>query len=183
MGDQKPHCNRSLPAAAGSSKSNCYRCGRGHLSSECPCKGYVCHSCKKKGQLSKMCRKKGKGNKPKDEQAKVLTDKDDNPMHHVESGSNKPYKAVINVNGNSLAKEIDTGASVSVIGKEKSIKEVMLTVELQKTSVNLKTYTGQSIAVLGSALVPVEYNGQTLNLYPSRWTASAWMRLVCCSPP
>ena len=36
--------------------------------------------------------------------------------------------------------------------------------ELQKTSVNLKTYTGQLIAVLGSALVPVEYNGQTLNL-------------------
>ena len=96
----------------------------------------------------------------------MLTDEDDDPMHRVESGSRKPYKAVINVNGNSLPMEIDTGASVSVIGKQtfESIKEGMSTMELQKTSVNLKTYTGQSIAVLGSALVPVEYNGQTVNL-------------------
>ena len=162
VGDQKPYRNKSPPAAAG----KCYRCGRGHLSSECPCREYVCHFCKKKGHLSKMCRKKGKGNKPKHVQAKVLTDEDDDPMHRVESGSRKPYKAVINVNGNSSPMEIDTGALVSVIGKQtfESIKEGMSTVELQKTSVNLKTYTGQSIAVLGSALVPVAYNGQTLNL-------------------
>ena len=127
VGDQKPHRNKLPPAAAGSSKSKCYRCGRGHLSSQCPCREYVCHCCKKKGHLSKMCRKKGKGNKPKDKQAKVLTDEDDDPMHRVESGSHKPYKAVINVNGNSLPMEIDMEALVSVIGKEtfESIKEEM----------------------------------------------------------
>jgi hypothetical protein len=124
VGDQKPHRNKSPPAAAGSSKSKCYRCGRGHLSSQCPCREYVVS---KKGHPSKMCRKKGKGNKPKDKQAKVLTDEDDDPMHRVESGSRKPYKAVINVNGNSLPMEIDTEALVSVIGKEtfESIKEEM----------------------------------------------------------
>ena len=169
--DQRPqrgNHNKSPPAAAGGSdKKSCYRCGGGHLASKCPCREYVCHSCKKKGHLSKMCRKKGKGSKPKkEEEAKVLVDEDADTMDHVESGSRKPYRTVVNVNGTSLPMEIDTGASVSVIGKQtfESLRKGVSTLELQSTAVNLKTYTGESIAVLGSVLVAVEYRGQTLNL-------------------
>ena len=167
--DQRPqrsNHNKSPPAAAGGGdKKSCYRCGGGHLASECPCREYVCHSCKKKGHLSKMCRKKGKGSKPKEE-AKVLVDKDANVMDHVESGSRKPYRTVVNINGTSLSMEIDMGASVLVIGKQifETLQKGVSTLELQSTAVNLRTYTGESIAVLGSVLVPVEYSGQTLNL-------------------
>ena len=46
----------------------------------------------------------------------------------------------------------------------KNIKEGKSTVELQETITQLQTYTKESIPVLGSALVPVEHNGQSLTL-------------------
>ena len=96
----------------------------------------------------------------------MLVDEDADAMDHVESGSHKPYRTVINVNGTSLPMEIDMGALVSVIGKQtfESLQKGVSTLELQSTAVNLKTYTGESITVLGSVLVPEEYSGQTLNL-------------------
>ena len=56
--------------------------------------------------------------------------------------------------------EIDTGASVLVIGK-KTFESLQKGVN---STINFKTYTGESIAVLESVLVPVEYSGQTLHL-------------------
>ena len=44
------------------------------------------------------------------------------------------------------------------------IKEGKLTVELEKTSTRLQTYTKEAIPVVGSVLVPVEHNGQSLTL-------------------
>ena len=81
-------------------------------------------------------------------------------MHLVESESHKPYKASVNVNGKLLSMEI---ASVSVVGKETfdKNKRGVSSIKLQETPITLKTYTGQQIALLGSAPVPVE---QTLNL-------------------
>ena len=166
VGQQKPQVNPRNNSPPGN-RSKCYRCGGGHLASVCPCREFVCHFCKKKGHLAKVCRKKGKANKSKSEQANAVTDDEgEEAMHHVKFRSNKPYRVVVNVNGNSLSMEIDTGASVSVVGKEtfETIRVGVSTLKLQKTSVHLKTYTGQSVAVLGSALVPVEHNGQALNL-------------------
>ena len=159
--------NQSQPAAtAGSQK--CYRCGGKHLATVCPCREFVCHSCKKKGHLAKMCRRKGRGSnsKPKHEQTNIVEDRDDAVMHHVDSGSHKPYRVSVNVNGKALSMEIDTGASVSVVGKETFdlIQRGVSSIRLQETPVTLKTYTGQQIALLGSVLVPVEYKGQTCNL-------------------
>ena len=155
-----------------SAKLQCYRCGGKHHPSSCPCKEFVCHFCKKKGHLAKMCRKK---NRSKAEQTNTVTEEEtqtsgdqdqEYTMFHVRSGPSKPYKAVVKANGNSISMEIDTGASVSVVGEDtfETIRKGESTVELQKTSVRLQTYTGEAITVLGSALVPVEHNGQTLTL-------------------
>ena len=62
--------------------------------------------------------------------------------------------------------EIDTGASVSLVGEGtfKDIRDGKLTVELQETSTQLQTYTKEAIPVPGSAQVPVEHNGHSLTL-------------------
>ena len=62
--------------------------------------------------------------------------------------------------------EIDTGASVSVISEEtfQAIQRGDQPLQLQKTSVQLRTYTGEAIPVSGSVRVPVEHSGQSLTL-------------------
>ena len=160
---------RNSPPA---SQSECYRCGGEHAAATCRCKEFLCHYCKKKGHLAKVCRKKAK---MKAEQANSVTEKDTpegdqlseySAMFQVSSRRNKPYRTTINVNGYPLLMEIDTGASVSVVGEDsfKKITEGRLTVQLQETSTQLQTYTKESITVLGSALVPVEHNGESLTL-------------------
>ena len=149
--------------------SECYRCGGNHTAAACHCREFLCHFCKKKGHLAKMCRQKLKSMK---EQAKFVTESDTptsgeySALFQVTSGRNKPYRITINVNGKPLLMEIDTGASVSVVGEGtfNNIREGKSTVELQKASTQLQTYTREEISVLGSVMVPVEHNGQSLTL-------------------
>ena len=87
-------------------------------------------------------------------------------MFHVRAGPAKPYRVVVKINGKTLSMEVDTGASVSVVGKEtfEFIRDGLTTLEIQQSSVRLRTYTGEAIDILGLVLVPVEHNGQTANL-------------------
>lgn len=119
--------------------------------------------------MAKVCRRK---NKRKVEQTHAVAveqvqteDHQDQEytMFHVQSGPNKPYKTVVQTKGKPLSMEIDTGASVYVVGEEMP-QEGQSTLELQKSTVWLRTYTGELITVGGSALIPVEHNGQRLAL-------------------
>ena len=97
----------------------CHRCGGKHHPAQCTFKGYECHYCKKKVHLAKVCRKKAK-DQDKPEQAHVISktateDEGEYTMFHVSTGSSKPFKPMVKVNGIPLTMEIDTGASVSII--------------------------------------------------------------------
>ena len=81
-------------------------------------------------------------------------------LFHVLSG---PYEVTISVNGNPRRMEIDTGASVSV-ETFNAIRKGEKPMEIQKSSVRLQSYTWGRIPVLGSVLVPVQHNSQTLTL-------------------
>ena len=123
-----------------------------------------------------MCRKKLQNSRI--ERANVVTEepvKDEEPggdrgeeytLFQIRAGQYKPFQASIKVNGKPVAMEIDTGASVTVVGEDtfKTIQEGDSSVELQRTTVRLRTYTGETIPVQGSALVPVQHNGQSLTL-------------------
>ena len=87
-------------------------------------------------------------------------------MFQIRAGQYKPFQASIKVNGKPVAMEIDTGASVTVVGEDtfKTIQEGDSSVELQRTTVRLRTYTGEAIPVQGSALVTVQHNGRSLTL-------------------
>ncbi len=63
------------------------------------------------------------------------------------------------VNGQPLTMEVDTGAGVS-IAPESLMETLQPPVELQKTNIVLKTYTGQPVPVRGSISVDVDYGEQ-----------------------
>ena len=56
--------------------------------------------------------------------------------------------------------EVDIGAAVYVISEE-TYKELFMNLSLKKASVNLKTYTGERIPVLGEIEVEVTYQDQS----------------------
>ena len=165
---RKPRNNAPRQRGSNTSPPGCYRCGGNHQPTTCPCRAYTCHYCK----IAKVCQKKARGNQNQ-EQAHSVRDQDapgDNSqeyvLHHVGSGARDPYQAFIKMNGHPVQMEIDTGASVSVVGEEifKAIQRGVKPLELQKSSVQLRTYTGDEIPVRGSVLVPVEHHGQDLTL-------------------
>ena len=69
----------------------------------------------------------------------------------------------VNVNGQAISMEFDTGASISIASREtfEQIREGELHLELEQPTIRLQTYTGESIKVCGSMVVKVTHNGQT----------------------
>ena len=60
--------------------------------------------------------------------------------------------------------EVDTGASLSIVS-EHTYNELFLVLgPLTPSNVNLVTYTGEKLKVLGSLNVQVQYNSQCLTL-------------------
>ena len=59
--------------------------------------------------------------------------------------------------------ELDTGAAVSLISQE-TWQSRLHKIPLKETDVRLKTYTGESIKVLGEAMVTVVYGEQEAKL-------------------
>ena len=63
------------------------------------------------------------------------------------------------VEGHTLTMEIDTGAAVSKVSKDTVNSSPFLKcLPLQQTDVNLRTYTGQPVSVLGQLLVKVQHD-------------------------
>ena len=73
-----------------------------------------------------------------------------------------PFTTSVVVAGTTLSMEVDTGAAVTLISKntyEKSWPQDEAP-QLQDAHLNLRTYTGEKLPILGSASVTVEYKGQ-----------------------
>ena len=77
--------------------------------------------------------------------------------------SENPYKVTLTIEGQPVQMEIDTGASLSLVS-EGTQQELWPTAVLQKTSVQLKTYTGTPLKVLGVMNATVCYEQQTVTL-------------------
>ena len=70
------------------------------------------------------------------------------------------------VNGTELSMEIDTGAAVSVIseGTFKSVWPGSSKPRLVRSMVELRTYSGQKLRVLGKTVVNVSFNNSSAEL-------------------
>ena len=160
----------------------CYRCGlENHLAPECRHKNAVCSACGKTGHLARVCRStkvpvapkppkrnqrggRGRGRGTKDVRLLQETDTDEElPLLQVGKRGSHPITVEVKANGKPLLLELDTGAAVSVIS-EREQKEKFPDAAVRSTHVGLRTYTGESIGVIGEMDIQVVYGSKTHSL-------------------
>ena len=112
---------RNLRPASGT--TSCTRCGKtNHNKQQCRFKKAKCHSCSKTGHLSAVCRSKPTNREIKqvqvDEQVSSNPDSDvgeysilNNSVHK----SSPPITVEVNISGQPVTMELDTGAAASVM--------------------------------------------------------------------
>ena len=69
----------------------------------------------------------------------------------------------VRIDRKALSMELDTGAALSIIS-EKTWKDTLPDQSLDNSRVNLKTYTGEPLCILGQKSVSVEYGSQKCTL-------------------
>ena len=84
-------------------------------------------------------------------------------VHSVSKRSSPPILVEVQVNGQKLTMEVDTGAAVSIVS-EKRLKKVLPHAEIKVTDVKLKMYTSERIPLLGVTRVAVKYGEQRKKL-------------------
>lgn len=70
---------------------------------------------------------------------------------------------LVKVNGKYCSVELDTGASVLIMSEE-AWKKRFPKAPLEKSTLKLRTYTGEALDIVGQVHVQVAYQDQTANL-------------------
>ena len=177
------HC-MSGPPRRGGNRDNpgtptgpCYRCGRNHLPNQCRFQWERCRFCKLQGHAERVCRKKMKAESMReaswikelkgDSRSDTEDSTDGEALHGMEVSfgnplkqwkAHKPMYVQVIMEGQPIKMELDTGAALSIMPYT-MYKEKMSHIQLQKSTVNLKTYTGQRVRPLGEITVQVAKNG------------------------
>ena len=162
-----------VPIKSMGTTNNCYRCGRnGHSSATCRFREAKCHSCGKTGHLKKVCRKKTQkqSTEPQGNRSvKCIVEGSEETfkeysLYNTSTGQKpKPMMIPVKIEDITLSMELDTGASVSIIS-EKTYKKVLSSKALEKSTVSLRTYTGEPLDVMGSMEGEVKYKSQEARL-------------------
>ena len=163
----------------------CYRCGKtSHRPDNCWFKDKDCNSCNRKGHIQKMCRTRTNERKSKfkmrNKKVNELNEADSNEtdsdeyerglacleLHTVKDSEHKVMWVTPEVEGQKLRMELDTGSALSIISR-KDYQDKFAKVKLRRTSVTLKTYTGEKVVPLGKLKVKVKYENtkRMLDLY------------------
>ena len=164
-------------------KEKCFRCGRRHPSHTCRCKDWLCNNCGKRGHVAKVCRSARTNpiNQEQDNPRKrrrVLQFADaeidgENPtpeeVHTLFYAGQSPFPPFfVNVTINTVEVNmlVNTGASVSILSMKwfKSLWTGAHRLAIKPSGVNLHTYSGERLRVVGEASVQVTYRGQKHSL-------------------
>ena len=170
---------------------NCYRCGKSsHDANDCWFKDKTCRKCHKQGHIERVCKSDKKHsqrettdkNKSFRQKAKHMhnvteygksdnTDSDEEDLsclelHNITEADRKIIWITTEVSGVKLKMELDTGSALSIIS-EADYKRLFSKLQLEKTPVMLKTYTGERVSPKGKLKVDVTYGDKThkLELY------------------
>ncbi|RXN17967.1 integrase core domain [Labeo rohita] len=161
--------SRSAQSSLARRKVTCHRCGReGHQPQECHFRTAVCHACGKTGHLKKVCKSSKRAGKAQlvtatTEESSASEDAFDLFTVYTAQGQKDGLFLQLDLSGNTVTMQIDTGASVSLI-PESVYKELLSDCPLQPVEIHLSSYTGDIIPVLGEIQVPVQYNGNEWTL-------------------
>ena len=156
----------------------CFRCNKtGHNAASCRFKSVRCHQCGKTGHLKAACHHRS-SQRPAKGGVKSLQAEDDSLLSPpaVESeeyqlfaveaedvGCTPPLTVQMQLDGVPLRMEVDTGAAISIISED-TFKRLWKNRELQKSSVTLRTYSGEPLKVLGAFTVLAEHGSQKKEL-------------------
>ena len=156
--------------------STCYRCGAKHAPAECRFKDVDCHYCGKKGHIAKVCHSKTRDQKRPQRNAQTThqvkpddaSDSEFSIYHTTTTDrvATKPYTVTVQIDRKDLTMEIDSGATFSIISNNtyETLWPKASGPKMSDTNIPLKTYTRETIKVLGSIDVDFTHNGQTKNL-------------------
>lgn len=140
----------------------CRRCGRRHLESTCPARGWTCYTCQRVGHTSKMCSRRRRV-KQVEESVASEDSFSDEEKDVSEYGINKvcvigkvdqPLLISLCVNGKVIDMEIDCGSACSIISS-KLYTQYFKRVPLVKSNVKLRSVVGEPIPVQGKISVSV----------------------------
>eukprot|EP00731_Ephydatia_muelleri_P023099 Em0015g682a len=153
----------------------CRHCGkRGHQAEHCRFKNAVCYRCYKKGHIEAKCK-----TRQDKEQTKWMEEQGEDECkghrYHVidtlceetmgsvfksqDTSGTSVYRVKMEINGEMLMMEIDTGAAVSLISED-TYRKKFSKLQLTASAVRLVTYTTQRIEVCGEVRVRVRLGDQ-----------------------
>ena len=160
-------------------KKLCFRCGEDHIPQKCRFKDETCRICKGKGHIARVCKKKtlaptsgyNHGSRSdqsgRKQQVRYVGDEpprnSDDEFKLFQISQEKPEPSImipLKVNGKDCSMELDTGASVPIMSEEAWEKHFPR-IPLEKSQVKLRTYTGETLDVIGQAQVEITYENQT----------------------
>ena len=151
----------------------CFRCGSRHHPSSCKFKDETCFACSKRGHIAKKC--PNKGTQRRDTaygackyvqlETEQGTEQDELGLFHVYSSGHRgaAYKVTVHLNGHPVEMEVDTGAAVSVIS-ETLFHDKFSESQVESAKVQLKTFSGEEIPLVGQFHGSVQYENQELTL-------------------
>ncbi|XP_055701692.1 uncharacterized protein K02A2.6-like [Phlebotomus papatasi] len=129
-------------------KPQCRRCGRySHDPEQCPAKNWTCFVCNKKGHTSVVCRNKDK----------------QKPIKELSGGSPPTITVPMKIEGQEITVEVDSGAGPSLISS-RDYKGRFGYLDLKSCNLKLRSFTAQSIKVVGKIEVQVETPAKTARL-------------------
>ena len=146
----------------------CFRCAKtGHSPALRKFKNAKCHHCGKLGHIRPACKsRETTHHNPKKlgavkhvQEEQVESDREYSLFSIPSHGTSKPYTVTLEVAGQQLQMEIDTGASLSLIS-ESTCRKLWPKKRLLPTIAKLKTYSGETLPILGTLNVQVSHNKQ-----------------------
>ena len=146
------------------SEQQCSRCGEQHDPKTCKIKKEKCFQRGKVGHTKRACRTLASKATP----VKTLECSDDesssSDLNHLSTAEKRePICVDLALEGTQYRMEIDTGAAVTVVG-EASYQTSLGHIPLVDTSLQLRTYTGETVKTLGKCIVKVTYEEQEKRL-------------------
>lgn len=145
----------------------CYRCKGKHWARDCRFKNEKCHSCSKIGHISRACRSKMADKA----QAQYVDEKEEDGESellgeyavYTASTSKKGLMVDVALEGQEMSMHLDTGAAVSLLS-EVGYRKALSHLPLKRTKLQLTTYSGEPIPVVGVTSVAVQYGEQRASL-------------------
>ena len=144
----------------------CKRCGTQHKPRECPAFGKQCSNCQGNNHFAKQCFSKRK-EKQRGRSVNVVEDPElgetffistvnceDEPKAQINAVKSDKWIAPLQINGTVVTMKLDTGAKANLISMS-DVKAMREKPKIQKKTLALKDYNGQSIECLGTCKLEV----------------------------